>query len=140
VEGDRHAEALGDPLGEVDHDRRRLRLEHPPRRGFEQGQPALEMGVRQLRHHQMRPERMAVVAVGAQQHRRPERAHLVQMDRPALRLDPAQEHRADQVVGAHRGIEAVDQRMDALLVDAGARDAAESHGDFFDVIGLPLGM
>src|SRR5262245_221315 len=103
MQGEAQLQGLGNAVGTVDEDGRRIRWAGLDRRGLEQRQPALEMCRREFGQLRMRLHRRALVAARHQRHRRPEGAELVEMRIPIL--DGAVEDRSEQRVEAYAGVE-----------------------------------
>src|SRR5262249_42270590 len=78
---------------------------------------AIEMCGVDRQHHMFR-HRRAVIAAAHERHRRPERAHLSEVWLPIA--DPGVEHRRQQCVAAHLGVEAAYQALDHRLGDPGS--------------------
>jgi hypothetical protein len=140
--GDAEFEALRDTLRAFDEMGSGHWRAESGGRGFEQGEPAVEVaGVH--RQGQVPAHRVAVIVARHQRHRRPEGAHSGQVRVPVA--DMHVEYRPKQGVGAHLGVEAVHQASDHRRVDAGPagdvdgqRAALFDHGYLQGVFIIPI--
>ncbi|MNI22211.1 hypothetical protein D3C73_757630 [compost metagenome] len=93
---------------------------------LEQAQPVVEVA-RIDGQGQVFGHGSPLIDAGGQDDGRPEQLHLLQMRTPVV--DAGVEDRADEIVFAHLGVEALDQGVDHVFVDAGF-GADAGHGGF----------